>query len=179
MKILLPFQDPYDNPLDHPIVSGGTEMFCKSLTENFDVEVYQIPYIKPENSSHKDKQKTQQDIINKADSAIKTNIHGSSIRFGHDGNIIPLAMLLHIDNAYASATNPLDYYIHWRDFEVAPMAANLQIIFFRSKKSTEILVKFVYNEKEVRIPEIYSNILPFYRWKDVSSYYSSFLNDTQ
>ena len=67
MKILLPFQDPYDNPLDHPVVSGGTEMFCKSLTENFDVEVYQIPYIKPDDSSHKDKQKTQQDIINKAE----------------------------------------------------------------------------------------------------------------
>lgn len=118
------------------------------------------------------------DIINKADSAIKTNIHGSSIRFGHDGNIIPLAMLLHIENAYASATNPLDYHINWRDFEVAPMAANLQIIFFRSKKSTEILVKFVYNEKEVHIPEVYSNIWPFYRWKDVRSYYSSLINNT-
>jgi len=67
MKILLPFQDPYDNPLDHPIVSGGTEMFCKSLTENFDVEVYQIPYIDPNDSTHKDRIKTQQDIINKAE----------------------------------------------------------------------------------------------------------------
>ncbi|MCX6336593.1 MAG: histidine phosphatase family protein [Bacteroidetes bacterium] len=118
-----------------------------------------------------------QDIINKADSAIKTNRHGSSIRFGHDGNIIPLAMLLHIENTYASVTNPLDYYRYWRDFEVAPMAANLQIIFFRNKKSKEILAKFVYNEKEVRIPEVYSNIWPFYRWEDVSSYYSSFINN--
>jgi len=67
MKILLPFQDPYDNPLDHPVISGGTEMFCKSLTENFDVEVLQIPFILPNESSCKDKQKTQQDIINKAE----------------------------------------------------------------------------------------------------------------
>ncbi len=42
MKILLPFQDPYGRPLDHPIVSGGTEMFCKLIYENFDVEVLQL-----------------------------------------------------------------------------------------------------------------------------------------
>ena len=36
MKILLPFQDPYNRPLEYPICSGGTEMFCKSIYDNFD-----------------------------------------------------------------------------------------------------------------------------------------------
>ena len=43
MKILLPFQDPYNNPLTHPVVSGGTEMFCKAINDNFDTEVHQVP----------------------------------------------------------------------------------------------------------------------------------------
>jgi len=43
VKILLPFQDPYNRPLTHPVVSGGTEQFCKSIKENFDTEVYQVP----------------------------------------------------------------------------------------------------------------------------------------
>ena len=44
MKILLPFQDPYNRPLTYPIISGGTEMFMKSIKENFDTVVYQFPY---------------------------------------------------------------------------------------------------------------------------------------
>ena len=40
MKILLPFQDPYNRPLEYPICSGGTESFCKSIYDNFDTEVY-------------------------------------------------------------------------------------------------------------------------------------------
>ena len=67
MKILLPFQDPFNNPLTHPVVSGGTEMFCKNIMENFDVEVYQIPYIIPNDVTYKDRVKTQQDIINRAE----------------------------------------------------------------------------------------------------------------
>ena len=44
MKILLPFQDPYDRPLSHKIVSGGTEQFCKSIKDNFDTRVFTIPF---------------------------------------------------------------------------------------------------------------------------------------
>ena len=42
MRILLPFQDPYNHALTHPAVSGGTEMFCKNVYDNFDVEVLQF-----------------------------------------------------------------------------------------------------------------------------------------
>ena len=42
MKILLPYQDPYERPLTHSVVSGGTEMFCKLIYDNFDVEVLQF-----------------------------------------------------------------------------------------------------------------------------------------
>lgn len=66
MKILLPFQDPYNHALTHPIVSGGTEMFCKSIYDNFDTTVHQVPY-ESIDYSMKDKKKISQDIINHAE----------------------------------------------------------------------------------------------------------------
>tara|TARA_B100001063_G_C16754646_1_gene552384 strand:- start:152 stop:1192 length:1041 start_codon:yes stop_codon:yes gene_type:complete len=66
MKILLPFQDPYNHALTHPIVSGGTEMFCKSIYDNFNTTVYQVPY-ESIDYSMKDKKKISQDIINHAE----------------------------------------------------------------------------------------------------------------
>ena len=70
MKILLPFQDPYNRPLTHPVVSGGTEQFCKSIKNNFDTTIYQVPIeqinkkIWPKNS---DKIEISTNIINLAE----------------------------------------------------------------------------------------------------------------
>ena len=66
MKILLPFQDPYNRPLTHKIVSGGTEMFCKSIYDNFDTTVHQVPY-ESIDYSMKEKKAISQDIINHAE----------------------------------------------------------------------------------------------------------------
>jgi len=66
MKILLPFQDPYNRPLEYPICSGGTEMFCKSIYDNFDTEVYQVP-IESIDLSIKEKDKIARSIINRAE----------------------------------------------------------------------------------------------------------------
>jgi len=67
MKILLPFQDPYDRPLSHPIVSGGTEQFCKSITDNFpDAEVFPIPFEQIQWTSQKSKNGISRIIIHAA-----------------------------------------------------------------------------------------------------------------
>jgi len=66
VKILLPFQDPYNHALTHPIVSGGTEMFCKSIYDNFNTTIHQVPY-ESIDYSMKDKKKISQDIINHAE----------------------------------------------------------------------------------------------------------------
>ena len=43
MKILLPFVDLYDNNINHPMITGGAELFCRHLNNHFDVTVQQIP----------------------------------------------------------------------------------------------------------------------------------------
>lgn len=54
------------------------------------------------------------------------------------------------------------------------MAANVQLIFFSKKGSDDILVKFMLNEKEVKIP-LKSDIAPYYHWKDVEKFYRDYI----
>ncbi|GAB6013185.1 histidine-type phosphatase [Viscerimonas tarda] len=115
-------------------------------------------------------------IIENANHVIKTKGNGASFRFGHDGNIIPLAMLLHLKDCYNSVSNPSEFYKAWNDFKVAPMAGNIQIVFFRKKGSDDILVKFLHNENEILVPPVKSDVLPYYHWSDLVEYYGSFFN---
>ncbi len=115
------------------------------------------------------------DMIDKANQAIANKEKGASFRFGHDGNIIPLAMLMHLENTYQPVADPNIFYKAWSDFKVAPMAANIQLVLFKKAGVDEVLVKFLQQEKEVRVPPIKSKLLPYYRWSDVFAYYQSLL----
>lgn len=116
-------------------------------------------------------------ILDNAHEAIVSKTKGATLRFAHDGNITPLAMLLHLQDCYTSVSEPLEYYKAWSDFKVAPMAGNVQLIFFRKHSSDDVLVKFLLHEKETLIPAIKTNIAPYYQWKDVESYYKSLLGE--
>ncbi len=100
---------------------------------------------------------------------------GADFRFAHDGNIIPLAMLLHLDSCYTAEADPKNFYKVWSTFKVAPMSGNIQLVFFRKENAEDILVKFLLHEKEVLVPPVKSNQLPYYRWEDVQQFYSSLL----
>lgn len=110
-------------------------------------------------------------ILDNADAYIAGCEHGATLRFGHDGNIIPLVALLKLDNCYSDATDPATLEQSWVDYKICPMGANLQIVFFKNK-SNDIIVKFMLNEREIGLPVATENF-PFYRWDDVRAY----LND--
>lgn len=107
-------------------------------------------------------------IVEQADSCIASGRHGATLRFGHDGNIVPLAALLGLKGCYTDITAPDKLPEGWADFEVSPMAANLQIVFFRNKKG-EIIAKLMLNERETSIP-VKTDIFPYYRWEDLRPY---------
>lgn len=110
-----------------------------------------------------------------AQEAIAGGEEVATLRFGHDGNVVPFTALLHFENCYGEASRPEDFYKVWSDWKVSPMAANIQMILFRNPKHPEdILVKFLHNEKETRIP-VATDIWPYYHWKDVENYYNSLL----
>lgn len=116
-------------------------------------------------------------IIETAREAIINNRNEVTLRFGHDGNVIPLAAILHLDGCYDDSTDqPEEFYKVWSDFKVSPMAGNIQIIFYRHKTNGDVIVKFMLNETEKNIP-VNSDIKPYYHWKDIESYYNTILKD--
>ena len=108
-------------------------------------------------------------IIEGADQAIAGQGPAATLRFGHDGNIIPLAASLHLAGCDVSEANGAKACELWQNYKVSPMAANIQLIFFRKKGSDDILVKFLLNEHETTIP-VQSDVAPYYHWSDVRQF---------
>lgn len=116
-------------------------------------------------------------IIESAENVIASGKNGATLRFGHDGNLIPLTGILRLKDCYNSESNPSKICDAFQTFTVAPMAGNVQIVFFRHKKnSDDIIVKFMLHERETEIP-IETDIYPFYHWNDVKTFYEGILND--
>ena len=111
----------------------------------------------------------------------------ATLRFGHDTVIIPFAVLLQLENgSMSTGTETADMEnLHkvWRDYEITPMAANVQFIFYKSaKKGSPILVKVMLNEIEQKLPVDCEGkderretrdcpAAPYYRWDDVREFY--------
>ncbi len=117
-------------------------------------------------------------ILSGADEAVAGRGETATLRFGHDGNLIPLLALMGVENFNVSADDPYEVYKVWCDFRAAPMAANLQLVFFRKDGGTadDVLVKVLHNETEVHIP-IETDCFPFYRWSDVRRFYKGIAGD--
>lgn len=115
-----------------------------------------------------------ENILESADAAIKDRSIAATLRFGHDGNVIPLLALLQIENFDVAVAGPAEVYKHWCDFKATPMASNVQIVFFENKAG-DILLKFMHNEKEVHVP-VKTDQWPFYHWNDVKEYYQKRLS---
>ena len=110
-------------------------------------------------------------ILDSAEEAINDKKTAATLRFGHDGNVIPLAAILDLNDCNVAVSRPEEVYKVWSDFKIVPMAGNIQIIFYKKDKGADddILVKFLLNEEEAKIPvEPYS--FPFYKWSEVKRF---------
>lgn len=112
-------------------------------------------------------------IIESADEALAKDKPSATLRFGHDGNVIPLTGILRLEGCYNSVSRPEEFPEAFNDFKIAPMAGNVQLIFFRNpKQPDDVLVKFMLNERETSIP-VETDQWPFYKWADVKNFYQT------
>ena len=110
------------------------------------------------------------DMVEKADEAIASGQRGASLRFGHETCVLPLACLMEIDNVNYSTTDLDNLHLYWQDYNIIPMACNIQMVFYRplggDANADDVLVKVLYNEHEATLPVATDNA-PYYRWSDV------------
>ena len=109
-------------------------------------------------------------MIETADAAIADrDHHGAALRFGHETCVLPLACMLEIDNVNYSCDDLNTLHETWRNYEIFPMACNIQMVFYRNA-SNDILVKVLFNEHEAKLP-FHTDSFPYYRWNDIKPYY--------
>lgn len=114
-------------------------------------------------------------ILDTADSCVVKKENSVTLRFGHESCLLPLACLLELNN-YGYKTGDLENLDKmWRNYEIFPMACNIQFVFYRKKGNADILVKVLLNEKEAKLP-LDTDMAPYYHWSDVSDYYRKKLN---
>lgn len=111
-----------------------------------------------------------------------------TLRFGHDTMVFPFAVLLQMQNGSLNTGIEIAEMegLHkvWRDYEICPMAANVQFVFYKSaKKDSPILVKVMLNEIEQKLPVACDSATvkncptaPYYRWDDFREFYGKIAN---
>lgn len=113
-----------------------------------------------------------QDIITKTDEDIASK-KAARLRFGHDMTIMGFLSLLGIDSWGVQAKQLSDIKYTWQNYRV-PMASNMQFIFYRSEKDSEILFKMFFNGKPQSLPfEAFEG--SFYRWSDFKTFSANLL----
>ena len=95
----------------------------------------------------------------------------ASLRFGHDTNLGPLTILMGINMPKEGVSDPNELKYYFQNYQIGK-AANLQFIFYKSKKNPEVLVKCLQNGYEVQLPLDTDNY-PYYKWTDFYNYYSA------
>lgn len=109
------------------------------------------------------------EFIHSADEVIKgkSDIR-ANFRFAHAETVIPFVALIGIEGTDVQVVVPDSVSKYWKDYEIAPMAANVQWIFYHDK-AREIWVSFLLNEKEMTLP-VSTSRFPYYRWETVCMY---------
>ncbi len=109
------------------------------------------------------------DIVRTFDEFIKNpqSIAPVQLRFGHAETLMPLLALMRMQGCYY-LTNYFDTVgLHWRDFYVVPMAANLQLVLFKSKKGNYYLRAQL---NEVPVPLMAGTDTMFVPWTQAREY---------
>lgn len=118
-------------------------------------------------------------LISQADAVISGQVQkAADLCFGHDWPYLGLVCYLGLEGVSERYTIE-EAAANWLPSWFCPFAANLQIIFYRSGKSDDILVKFLMNERETKLPALQAVQGPYYRWNDVKAWCENRIPKTQ
>ncbi len=112
------------------------------------------------------------DIIKYTDLAIEgKNSASADLRFGHDYYLLGLHAVANFNEVPVNCdySDIAKLGEAWRGYRHISMASNIQFILYRSKKSSDILVRILLNESDATLP-IDSSTTPFYKWEDVRNH---------
>lgn len=118
------------------------------------------------------KKEVRDSIQSIADRVIREGRPALSLRFSHDSSVLPLTYLMGLKEAMGATPDIENLYKKISVDKLIPMAANIQLVFYRKDGSDDILVKFLLNENETSIP-VRTDVAPYYHWEDVKAFWAT------
>ena len=110
------------------------------------------------------------DIITKAEAVVNgSSDRKADLRFGHDTCIGPLTVLMGLNGANRDPEDPYEVKNCYQNWQTCK-ASNIQLVFYRSKKHPDILVKCLLNGAEASLP-VPTSQYPYYKWSDFKQFY--------
>ena len=109
------------------------------------------------------------DIISLADEANAGGEYKGHFRFGHDTVVNAICPLLNINGSGYEVSRAEEVKYWFQNYDT-PKAANIQFVFYRSKKNPEILFKLLRNGREAFMPQLDPVSGPYYRWDDFKAW---------
>ncbi len=109
--------------------------------------------------------KLGRDMAVRAEAAIADDRIAADLRFGHDSGLWPLAGFMEFEGP-GDRVKFADSPSACPSWKWLPMAANFQMILYRNAKG-EVLVKFLWNEREMRVRGVTPVSGPYYKWSDI------------
>lgn len=164
-----------ETPLSFMDIFQPQELFDLWQVFNFQFYAADSNYLLADGMNLDNVKPLLRNILSSADEIISSGGNGATLRFGHDGNLIPLTAVLGMEGCYEAVAEPERFKDVFRTYAISPMAANVQIVFFRNKDNN-VIVKFMLNEREIAIP-LQTTDFPFYQWSDVKAYYENIASE--
>lgn len=121
-------------------------------------------------------------MITEADSCLALPHPGASLRFGHETMVMPLACLLDLNGSYVQVSQVDSLEAKgWIGSRIFPMAANIQLVFYKKPKNpnADVLVKVLLNEEEATLPFSATSTPYYYKWSDFRKFYLARLDSYQ
>ncbi len=112
------------------------------------------------------------EITERSDEMLESGRINVDLRFGHDTDLLRLVSLIDADGRGVELEDPEEVSEKWRNFEISPMGANLQFIFFRNKSGNVIVLPRL-NERPVLISDVPQAFPGFYDWDLLKTYFST------
>ena len=153
--------------------------------ENMRFYIEKGPSLTTDGRSYRLSESLLDELIKRTDSDLALGTPQVRLRFGHDACIMGLYCLMGLDGWGHVTSCPDSVKYCWQSYNI-PMAANLQIIFYRNSKG-EVIFRFLHNEHDLTLPldEYRSNDrivntgnhVRFYLWDDFKSMYEPIVRD--
>lgn len=112
--------------------------------------------------------RTMQDIIDKADADIASGEYAARLRFGHDITMMSLFVLLDVDGFNKPVGRLAEVKDVFRSYDF-PMSLNAQFVFYRNRAG-DVLVRLLYNERDLALPIPDCGTPYFYRWSELRAF---------